>query len=78
MLAFWISPTYGQLKQASRQTPPLTLQWEVSYPTGLHQMSLVFRKNRVDLFTNTSLWQDTLSPRLGHFISPLNETKSIV
>lgn len=45
----------------------------MDHPTGYHQVSLVFKKNRVDLFTNTHLWQGELSPRLGHFTSTLNE-----
>ena len=71
--ALWIFSAYAKPKQAGKQIPPLTLQWEASHSTGLHQISLIFRKDRVDLFTNTSLWQDARSPRLGHFTSLLNE-----
>ena len=61
--------------QPEKPTPDLILQWEVSHPTGEHQMSLVFTMDRVDLFTNTSLWQEQgTPPRLGHFTSPLDES----
>ena len=55
------------------QTGNLVLQWEASHPTGERQVTLIFKPDRVDLFTNTSLWQDLFLPRLGHFTSVLNE-----
>lgn len=59
--------------ETDKKNPVLILQWEVSHSIGEHQVSLVFKADRVDLFTNTSLWQEALSPRLGHFTVPLDE-----
>ena len=55
------------------QTGNLVLQWEASHPTGERQVTLIFKPDRVDLFTNTSLWQGSLLPRLGHFTAVLSE-----
>ena len=71
-LALCIFSLKSQAK-TNRQFPILTLQWEVSQPTGQHQMSLVFKEDRVDMFTNTAFWQGALSPRLGHFTSAWSE-----
>ena len=71
---FFISPVFWILSlPCQAQAGQLTLQWEASHPTGERQVSLVFKSDRVDLFTNTSLWQGSLLPRLGHFTSVLNE-----
>ena len=60
--------------ETEKSSPDLILQWEVSHPTGEYQMSLVFTTDRVELFTNTSLWQEQgAPPRLGRFTSPLDE-----
>ncbi|MCY4512781.1 MAG: hypothetical protein OXB86_03750 [Bdellovibrionales bacterium] len=59
--------------KTDKQNPDLILQWEVSHPAGEHQISLVFKTNHVDLFTNISFWQDAFSPQLGHFTIPLDE-----
>ena len=60
--------------ETEKPAPDLILQWEASHFTGEHQVSLVFTADRVELFTNTFLWQDPgASPRLGRFTSPLDE-----
>ena len=60
--------------ETEKPAPDLILQWEVSRPTGEHQVSLVFTTDHLDLFTNTFLWQEqSAPPRLGHFTSPLDE-----
>ena len=60
--------------ETEKPAPSLILQWEMSHFTGERQVSLVFTADRVDLFTNTSLWQERgAPPRLGRFTSPLNE-----
>lgn len=71
-IAFWIFSLQCQA-DTDKQDSELRLQWAIDHPTGYHQVSFVFKKDRVDLFTNTSLWQGALSPRLGHFTSALNE-----
>ena len=71
-IAFWIFSLQCKA-DTDKQDAELKLQWAIDHPTGYHQVSLIFKKDRVDLFTNTSLWQGTLSPRLGHFTSALNE-----
>ena len=72
-LVFWAPSADTKRKLADQQVPNLTLQWEASQPTGQLQISLVFKKDRVDIFANTSLWQKASSPRLGHLTSGLSE-----
>ena len=65
---------YPYQAETAEPVSDLILQWEVSHSTGEYQVSLVFTKDRVDLFTNTFLWQEQgAPPRLGHFTSPLDE-----
>ena len=70
--SLWTFSLGSQVKP-DQQVSDLTLQWEASHPTGEHQISLVFKPDRVDLFTSTSLWQGEISPRLGHFTAVLSE-----
>lgn len=51
---------------------PLVLQWEVSHPRNTDQISLIFRRNMVELITNTSSYQKGKPVRLGRFQSPIN------
>ena len=63
--------------QGQSKTPPvvkikpLVLQWEVSHPRNTDQISLIFRRNMVELVTNTSSYQKGKPVRLGRFQSPL-------
>ena len=50
---------------------PLVLQYEVSHSRQTDQMSLIFLEDEVKLVVNTSSWQETKTPRLGQFRSPL-------
>ena len=58
--------------------PPLVLQYEVSHSRNLDQISLIFRRDSVELVVNTSSWQfdssyrqNDKNPRLGRFESRL-------
>ena len=73
VLCLFLLP-YPYQAETAEPIPDLILQWEMSHPTGEHQVSLVFTMDRVDLFTNTSLWQEQgAPPRLGHFTFSLDE-----
>ena len=60
-------------RDALANPKPLILQWEVSHPRNRDQISLIFRKNTLELVTNTSSWQKKQgNPRLGRFGSPIS------
>ncbi|MCY4524483.1 MAG: hypothetical protein OXB84_07075 [Halobacteriovoraceae bacterium] len=51
---------------------PLVLQIEIPHPRNKDQISLVFKKNIVELVTNTSSYQKSKTVRLGRFQSSLD------
>ena len=56
----------------------LVLQWEVSHFRNTDQISLIFRKDNVELITNISLSKPNESARLGHFNTPMNSQLKIL
>lgn len=59
-------------RNAFANSKPLILQWEVAHFKNRDQISLIFRKDTVELVTNTSSWQKKQSnPLLGRFGSPM-------
>ena len=56
---------------SSTDKTPLVLQWEVSHPRNTDQISLIFRKDTVELVTNTSSYQKDKKVHLGQFESSL-------
>ena len=66
-LLFW----FGLLAGARAAQKALVLQWEVSHSRNTDQVSLIFRPKKVELITNTSLYQKGEIVRLGRFQSPL-------
>ena len=73
LLLFWISITgYAD----STQPKPLVLQWEVSHVRNTDQISLIFRKNKVEWVTNSS--QKASEARLGHFSAPLTPQTQVL
>ncbi len=59
------------LSSALGANKPLVFQWEVSHYKNTDQISLIFKKKKVELVTNTSVWKGSnATARLGHFSSP--------
>ena len=56
---------------SSENKKPLVLQWEVSYPRNTDQISLIFKKETVEMVTNTS-FQTRKIAQLGSFSIPIN------
>lgn len=67
--AFALKLPWQTGKKPKAETPALTLQQQVSHPRGTDQISLVFKKDVVELRVNTSGYQkDKAKPRLGLFM----------
>ena len=74
---FVLLPVAKAKEEKKKITPsfdrkPLVLQWEVSHSRNRDQISLIFRKEYVELITNTSSYQKGKTVRLGRFKAPLN------
>ena len=71
LILFPVAKTEANKEGSSSKERPLVLQWEVSHPRNKDQISLIFRKEYVELVTNTSSYQKEKVVLLGQFKSPL-------
>ena len=53
----------------TEKTKPVVLQWTASHFRNIDQVSLIFKKDHVELVTNTSSWQKDGAVKLGQFES---------
>ena len=75
-LLFSIIQLKAQDKEIIKRPPvdkkPLTLQWEDSQHRHLDKISLIFKKDTVELITNTFSYQTDKAVRLGKFQAYMN------
>ena len=68
LLFFASMDTHARISEKEK---PLVLQWEVSHPRNVDQISIIFRKKQIELVTNTSVFQKGSNIHLGRFKAPL-------
>ena len=70
-ILLFVAAGFTETLFGAKTNPPLVLQYQVSHPRNVDQISLIFRK-KLHLVVNTSSFQKSKSVRLGRFTLPMN------